>query len=168
MGSRDDASGIVLDALFNRRAGSESCLVSNESGRRLLEPDRSDVSAIEHVVVTTVQPVMEEHAARHGLPDPYGMFREGPPFAGLDYVLGAYWAQNARTDPARAVGFMKERPWSVVAESVLALVAFFNPRRPLAGVPLPPEYREYLSTLVSSGVPAVEKLAAYAIDRLRA
>lgn len=95
------------------------------------------------------------------------MIQEGTPFAGLSEFIGAYWIICARTDPARAIKFMRGMTRPVVNESVSLLSVYFHSANSLADVSIPGEYVEYVNSLNESEIDEFRNVASYVIDRLQ-
>ena len=120
---------------------------------------------IESVVHTSILPAMEQHYRIHGAFDPNSMFREGPPFLGLNEVLGAYWLL-ATPNPGRAIEFIRSTPWAVEGEAICALVTQYNPHRSVERPDIPTAYCDYLHSLRDNPNPEISRMAKFAIKRL--
>lgn len=161
-----DIELLVIDTLYQRRISGGGCFITNQAGMQLLDSGSEAIPVIENVVRNIVTPLLEQHVKEHGIVDPISTFQEGSPFAGLDWLLGAYWTLNAVADPQRAAEFMRAMPPSVVAEAVLSLVPFFRRDSLLPKVPLPGEYASFLKALTHSDVPALKRIADYVLKKL--
>lgn len=165
-----DVRQLALDTLHNRSeentATPKSCFIFNEAGDKLLACGPSAIPVLEELMWDVIVPAMDKYREQNGVPDWSSMFRDGPPFAGLDEFLGAYWVICARSDPSHAIEFMRKMTRPVVNESVSLLPIFFNPNRPLSDVVLPSEYLEYVKELSESNVEEFKAVALHVIERL--
>jgi hypothetical protein len=167
---QSDLHELALDALYYRKSDdvepAKSCFIVNEAAQRLRKCSAEAIPMLEEIIQDLIVPAMDEYRKVNGVPDWSSLFREGPPFAGLDDVLGAYWIICARSNPARAIEFMKSATRPVVNESVFVLLKVFNPAHPLSDVALPREYIDYVKQLSDSDVDEFSEVGAYVIERL--
>lgn len=165
-----DIRQLAFDTLFNKMfAGmesAESCFFVNKAGQKLRACSVEALPVLEEIIREKVAPAMDEYRVRNGVPNWEALLREGPPFAGLSEFLGAYWIICARTDPRRAIEFMKKMSRPVVSESVSRLPLFFNPAISLSDVPLPTEYVDYLIQLIKSDVEEFKTVGRFVIEKL--
>lgn len=164
-----DFRQLALDTLHNRNgktALSTSCFIFNEAGLKLRGCHPDAIPVLEGLMQELVVPAMDEYREKYGIPDWSSMFREGPPFAGLNEFLGAYWIICARSEPSSAVKFIGKMTRPVVNEAVSRLAMFFNPSNPMSDVPLPSEYIDYIHQLSESDVDEFRSVASYVIERL--
>jgi len=161
---------LALDTLYDRKdentEDKQSCFVVNEAGQQLRGCGAEAIPVLEELIRDLVTPAMAEYREQNGIPDWSSMLREGPPFAGLNDFLGAYWIICARAEPVHAIKFMNEMTRPVITESVSRLPIFFNPKHPLSNVALPLEYVDYINQLSESNVGEFNAVALHVIENL--
>lgn len=165
-----DIRKLALDTLYNRKGESneadKSCFVVNESGQELRACGVQAIPILEELIGELVVPAMNEYRVQTGVPDWNSVIREAPPFAGLSELIGAYWIICARTEPTRAVRFIKRTTRPVITESVSRLAVFFNPNHRISDVELPREYVNYVNELSESDIDEFSAVALHVIAKL--
>lgn len=165
-----DIRKLALDTLYNRSGESveadKSCFVVNESGQMLRACGVEAIPILEELIREVVVPAMNEYREQTRVPDWNSVIREGPPFAGLSELIGAYWIICAGTEPTRAVSFIKTTTKPVITESVSRLAVFFNPNHRISDVELPREYVNYVNELNESDVGEFRAVALQVIAKL--
>ena len=165
-----DIRQLALDALYNRSdkksETSKSCFIFNEAGTELRACNADAIPALEELFLDVIVPAMEQHRKQNGIPDWNSMIQEGPPFAGLSEFIGAYWIICARSDPSRAIRFMRTMTRPVVSESVSLLAVYFHPANSLSNVTIPDEYIAYVKELGNSNVDEYRDVAHYVANHL--
>ena len=166
-----DYHQLALDTLHDRSdkttTTTKSCFIYNEAGASLRSCDKHAIPVLEELFETRVAPAMQTHREQNGVPDWNATIHEKLPFAGLGEFIGAYWVVCARVHPARAVKFISKMPKPVVNESASQLAGCFRPLNPLADVPIPKEYIEFLNSLSNSDIDEYQDVANYVFKRLQ-
>ena len=165
-----DVRELALDTLYNRGAqtagSSDSCFIFNEAAERLHACGFDAVKTLEELMSEVVVPAMDKHREQNGIPDWSSMVQEGPPFAGLDEFLGAYWIICARTDPYHAVEFINKLTRPVVNEAVSILALYYHPANSLSDGAIPTQYVEYIQRLCESDVDEFRDVGTYVSEKL--
>jgi hypothetical protein len=151
MGSLDQPTLLVRDALSGRYMEGTGCFVSNKSCRLLREAGESVLAPIEKVLLEEVQPFY--HCSTDSL---------DRQFPGLLSLLVTYFAVGKDNGSDRFVPFFRRIYGSLKVEAMRAVSIVWLKRAPTARLPEP--LRVSIEELAVSGTGPVQEVARWVLE----